>query len=196
MPIRPLATVLMTVLTVLCPFLPCEECCSGCDVEGDQVRVGSIDSSEVDVCCDCCSTAQQQVDGKRLGRKTDEQVTLRDSRQEPCWLPSASVLNDSIPGDCDTGDCDTGDKSPGRRCPSSGKLLNCFCGGAVLFSSIDLPDGDSFSTFIDRSIHTPRLPVELQACCGTGAYSRQGSTHFPPLIVGRSLCVITGTWLL
>lgn len=151
---RTFITVLMTALTVLCPFLPCEECCGGCGVRGTS-EIGIYDAPVLSECesdC-CCSYRTEDPSGESSGRS-----------------------NKSLPG--------------------GGKLLNCFCGGAVVLAPVDLPDPESFSHFVDRSADSCCLAADLRVYRGITAWNGAGGYHFPPLIDGKGVCIFTGTFLL
>lgn len=140
---RQLVTVVTIALTLLCPYLPCGECCAACDPE------------------------------------TTAEIPVEDSKVHSCCGTCESRHPEEAPVD--------------RECPVGGKLLNCFCGGAVVPSSVDCPDAD----------HSGFHPLWLDIDALRPLYQLRQTTqathfgsHFPPLAMGRDIRNLVVSYLL
>lgn len=95
--------------------------------------------------------------------------------------------------------CESDDPRPApvdQECPLGGKLLNCFCGGAVVASSVECPDVDHavFDLIPHGIVHAIAAnPASL--LCQTARAPVSGR-HFPPLASGRDIRDLTVSYLL
>ncbi len=81
------------------------------------------------------------------------------------------------------------------ECPDHEGAVDCLCDGAIRAEQVKCPDATAFGLFLvlpDGFYLEASLPQAIEsrrlACIG--------SVHFPPLITGRHICVLTRTWLL
>lgn len=146
MSIHQITTIVVTALTLLCPYLPCGKCCEGC-VDGMVAKAPEEPASIDNACCSTCE----------------------------------SVVHEHSPVQ--------------SECPNEGKLLTCFCGGAVVTAPIDCPDlTDSEFLPISRilDLHRPQVSaVRLNLVLAPDA-----GCHFPPLASGRDICNLSSSYLL
>ncbi|MEZ6049624.1 MAG: hypothetical protein R3C11_29395 [Planctomycetaceae bacterium] len=83
-----------------------------------------------------------------------------------------------------------------EKSPAKGKVLSCFCGGAVVVATVGCPDPTMFG-FSELF-----LPVtSFATSAGTfrwfrshGDYDSGG--HFPPTASGRDICTLANCYLL
>jgi len=79
--------------------------------------------------------------------------------------------------------------------PDHDGSADCLCGGAIRTEQVKCPDTISFGLFLilpDAFYLGTRPPQTIEA----RSLACTGSVHFPPLITGRRVCILTQTWLL
>ncbi len=144
MSVRGFVTIIMTAQVLLCPFLPCGECCGMCPAaESAPVNYDSA----LPACCDQCR--------------------IHEEHQTP-------------------------DDQP---CPAGNRLLNCFCGGAILAAGTECSESEEPLT--DMWF----LTVDSDTLTRLAMLSRSGTqsantSHIPPGAFGRDLCALIGAYLL
>lgn len=81
-------------------------------------------------------------------------------------------------------------------CPLGGKLLNCFCGGAVVAPGAECPDVDHavFELIPHGAVHAIAMPaVDLLR---QSARAPDSGCHFPPTASGREIRDLVDSYLL
>lgn len=92
--------------------------------------------------------------------------------------------------------CEFPDSSPNApECPDHDGGVDCLCGGAIRAEQVKCPDATSFGLLLilpDALYQGTGLPQTVESC----GLACANSVHFPPLVTGRRVCILTRTWLL
>lgn len=121
-------------------------------------------------------------------------------RCDACGLGVAEAYVDESPeahSCCSHCELDRPRPAPvGEECPLGGKLLNCFCGGAVVARSVECPDVDH--AVFDLIPHglAPALATHPMGLHLQTARAPDSGCHFPPLASGRDIRDLAVSYLL